>query len=190
MCARYELSEEWIDEKILSVLDVMEKHYSGEYKTGEIFPGDTVPAIIETQGRIVPVPAVFGFPGIGGSGLLINARSETAASKKTFSESFANTRAVLPATGFYEWSRTPDKAKYFFTADGSPVMYLCGLYKLIERKYRFVILTREAQGTVTGIHDRMPVIIGEKDVRPYLCDRETAARLTSAEPPALSVRTA
>ena len=88
--------------------------------------------------KIVPVPAIFGFPGFQDGKLLINARGETAAEKKTFSDSLKEQRVILPATGFYEWSS--DKTKYLFSVGSSSVLYLCGLYKIIDGKYRFALL--------------------------------------------------
>ncbi len=64
MCARYDISSITVtDEKMTALMKVMERRYPGQYKTGEIFPGDAAPAIISQRDRIVPVPAVFGFPG-------------------------------------------------------------------------------------------------------------------------------
>src|SRR4029453_12485226 len=51
-----------------------------------------------------------GFPGGPPEGpeLLINARSETAATRQAFRESFKTRRCLIPADGFYEWKRERD----------------------------------------------------------------------------------
>ena len=184
MCGRYNFSTDNPDEKMTALISVMERKYLGEYKTGDIFPGDTAPAMIARGDKIVPVPAVFGFPGYQDGKLLINARGETAAEKKTFADSLRERRAILPATGFYEWSS--DKTKYLFTPDTANVFYLCGLYKVIDGKYRFVILTRAANGSMIGIHDRMPVIVGEHQVRAYLTDPAAASEIIANAAPLLT----
>lgn len=191
MCGRYNFSTDNIhDERLSAIVSMMDKRYPGEYKTGEIFPGDAAPGIIEQHGKIVPVPAVFGFPGFQDSRLLINARSETAAQKRTFSESLRDKRIVLPATGFYEWSHDSQKQKYLFTIDGRPVIYLCGLYRIIDGQYRFVVLTRAANESMAETHDRMPVILPANDVRAYLTDYNFAVDQFGCEAPTLTKQTA
>ena len=186
MCGRYNFDSDFPDSKLTAIVEMMEKKWPGAYKTGEIFPGDTAPAIIEQNGKIVAVPAVFGFPGFQDGKLLINARSETAAEKRTFSESLEKRRVILPATGFYEWSHDADRTKYLFTIDSRPVIYLCGVYKVIDGQYRFVILTRAANESMVETHDRMPVIATEHEVRPYLSNYETALGIISSAAPVLT----
>ena len=72
MCGRYYFSGMTNDEKLTAIVNMMERKYPGAYKTGEIFPGDTAPAVIQQAGKLMPVPAVFGFPGFDGNRLLIN----------------------------------------------------------------------------------------------------------------------
>ena len=84
MCGRYSFRADSADEKMIALIRVMEQKYPGQYKIGEIFPGDPAPAMIARQEKIVPVPAIFGFPGFQEGKLLINARSETAAEKRLF----------------------------------------------------------------------------------------------------------
>ena len=178
MCGRYFFSRVSEDEKLDAVNKYMEKNYPGAYKTGEIFPGEIVPAVIDLQGKIVAVPAGFGFPGYQDNKLIINARSETAAEKKTFADCLRDRRVILPASGFYEWSHHDrEKTKYLFTSPTLQAIYLCGIYKIIDGAYRFVILTRPANESMIKVHDRMPVIVGEKEVRPYLTDRDAAAEI-------------
>lgn len=186
MCGRYYFTTNSSDEKLNAISKAMDERYPGEYKTGEIFPGDIVPAVIDRQGKIVAVPAAFGFPGFQDNRLLINARSETAAEKKTFAESLRERRVILPASGFFEWSHDGKKTKYFFTIDSLQTIYLCGIYKLMAGKPRFVILTRAANESMIETHDRMPVIVGEESVRPYLTDRDAAMEIIATAAPMLS----
>ena len=186
MCGQYWIGDDGIDEKMRALAAEMERQFPGEYKTGEIRPGDTAPAIIARDDRILPRPAVFGFPGFHGSRLIINARAETAAEKKTFAESLRERRIILPASGFFEWSRDERKVKYLFTMDRRPTLYLCGLYTLIDGVYRFVILTRAANASMLETHDRMPVIAAENEVRPYLTDHSAALRILDGPAPELT----
>lgn len=186
MCGRYNFNSGIPDGKMAAIVDMMERNWPGTYKTGEIFPGDTAPAMIERNGKIVAVPAVFGFPGFRDGKLLINARSETAAEKRSFSESLRTKRMILPTTGFYEWSHDENKTKYLFTAGFRQLLYLCGLYQIVDGQYRFVILTRAANESMIETHDRMPVIVSEREVRPYLTDYERALKILASEAPKLT----
>ena len=109
MCGRYSITTTVTDEHLIAIYQAMEKRYAGAYKTGEIFPGDSAPAVIQWENRIIAVPGVFGLPGFQGNRLLINARSETVAKKRTFSESLRQRRTIIPATRFYEWSHNQRK---------------------------------------------------------------------------------
>lgn len=91
----------------------------------------------------------------------------------------------MPADGFYEWSHDEKKVKYLFTLDGLRTIYLCGLYKLIDREYRFVILTRPANESMIEIHDRMPVIASQNTVRAYLTDVNAAKEIITVANPML-----
>ncbi len=186
MCGRYYIESSFPDSKLSAIVEMMENNYHGKYKTGEIFPGDNAPALIEHNGKIVAVPAVFGFPGFQNGRLLINARSETAAEKRTFSESLKKQRIILPATGFFEWSRDTDKTKYLFTEDSRNVIYLCGIYKYIDGQFHFVILTRAANESMIEIHDRMPIIASEEEVRAYLSDYQSAMDVIAKDVPKLN----
>lgn len=186
MCGRYFFSGMTNDEKLNAIVNMMERRYPGAYKTGEILPGDTAPAVVERDGHIVPIPAIFGFPGFESGRLLINARAETAAGKRTFADSLRDRRAILPALGFYEWSHDEKKTKYLFRAEDRPVLYLCGVWKLVDGLARFVIMTRAANESMRDIHDRMPVIAAEDEVRPYLTDRDAAMALLAAGAPRLT----
>lgn len=190
MCGRYNFTVDTPDEKMAALVRLMERRYPGRYRTGEIFPGDTAPGIVETEGKIVPVPATFGFPGFGNGRLLINARSETAAEKPAFAGALKERRIILPSTGFYEWGGDGRKTKYLFTVEDRTVVYLCGIYSIIDGQVRFVILTRPANESMIETHDRMPVTVRDDEVRDYLTDWRFAQHALAADAPALVRRAA
>ena len=58
--------------------------------------------------------------------------------------------------------------------------------KLIDGRYRFVILTRAANESMIETHDRMPVIATEQEVRSYLSDYASAMKIMSSAAPRLT----
>ena len=98
---------------------------------------------------------------------LINARSETVATKPSFRTAFKNRRCLIPSNGFYEWKGSKgQKQPMFLTLPNSNPFAFAGLWEIWDNKgkeqtpYRScTILTREASESVRPIHHRMPVIL-------------------------------
>ena len=111
----------------------------------------------------------WGYSGYGNT--VINARSETAFEKPMFRKSMQERRCLLPASGYYEWRRTPSggksKQKYALYRAGQPTIFMAGLWREEqgERLPVFVILTKAAGPGIADIHDRMPVILPEAGFR-------------------------
>ena len=98
---------------------------------------------------------------------LINARSETVATKPSFRTAFKERRCLIPSNGFYEWkgSKGQKQPVFFSLPDDRPFVF-AGLWEIWDNKgkektpYRScTILTREASESVRPIHHRMPVIL-------------------------------
>jgi len=112
MCGRYLIDDEAYAD-ILQILHDMnaakDRVYSenitmadftkGEYVKGEVFPTNIAPVI--ENGMIVAVQ--WGFPHWKNTGVIINARSETALEKRMFGKPLRERRCVIPSSGFYEW---------------------------------------------------------------------------------------
>lgn len=104
----------------------------------------------------------------------INARSETAHSKRSFKEAFARRRCIVPADGFFEWTGPRKKRQpiWFHRSDGG-LLLLGGLYEDYKDRdlgvvRTFTILTQDAVGEVAEVHDRMPVVFGEDQIDDWI----------------------
>jgi putative SOS response-associated peptidase YedK len=95
----------------------------------------------------------------------INAKSETAATKPAFRDPLKFRRCLIPADGFYEWSRK-GKAKqpFCFEVKECELFAFAGLWDGWKDPNgnwirTCVILTTAPNAVISTIHDRMPVII-------------------------------
>ena len=120
------------------------------------------------EGVIGASEMVWGFSNPVRKGLIINARAETAREKITFADSIARRRCVIPASGFYEWDS--HKAKFRFSPMDGRLLLLAGFYREEQGIPRYTILTTEANGSMIKVHDRMPVMIGRDEIRPWIED--------------------
>lgn len=108
---------------------------------------------------------------------LFNARSESVAEKPSFRDSFRRRRCLVPADGFYEWQKTAGgKRPYFFHMRDEEPFALAGLWDRWrgpagEEIESCTILTTVPNELLGSYHDRMPVILGEKDYDLWL-DRQ------------------
>ena len=135
--------------------------------SGEVFPTDIVP--VQT-GMGSYQPMRWGFVGPN-KRPVINARSETALEKPMFHTSMAKRRCLVPAAGYYEWKQAGGrKIKHRLFISSQP-LFFAGCYRLEQGEAvpRFVILTQKAAPAITGIHDRMPVIIAPQHAERWLC---------------------
>ena len=137
--------------------------------SGEIRPTNVVPVIAPNKdGKRTVFPMRWGFR-IPGRSLVVNARTETAAVRPTFRDSWRQHRCVIPASWYFEWEhldapggKTKTGDKFAIQPNGRSVTWLCGLYRIEDGFPAFTVLTREPSDDVRRIHDRMPLILPEE----------------------------
>ncbi|MFN4274064.1 MAG: SOS response-associated peptidase [Aliihoeflea sp.] len=107
--------------------------------------------------------------------LLINARSETAATKNSFRAAMRHRRVLIPASGFFEWKRQEGRKSqaYFIRPREGGTVAFAGLMETWAEPGgseidTAAILTTAANHTIAHIHDRMPVIVGQDDFSRWL----------------------
>ena len=191
MCGRYLIDDEAYAD-ILQILHDLkaakdrvysENIPSGEMIKGEVFPTNIAPVI--ENGEIVAVK--WGFPHWKNTGVIINARSETALEKRMFGKPLRERRCVIPSSGFFEWGDGSDlghggrssgrkrKNKYLFRRPGEHSLYMAGMIGTFRDAFgdeysAFTILTTAANENVAPIHDRMPVILASDEVDLWIND--------------------
>jgi putative SOS response-associated peptidase YedK len=155
-----------------------------------VAPTNDVYVVLETGGvrtldtmRWGLVPFWADDPKIGNR--LINARSETLATKNAFRHAFKKKRCIIPADGFYEWKAVPGQKKkqpyYIHRPDGEPYAF-AGLWETWRPKppkgaaegddadgggtdsasevlHTCTILTGPPNERMAELHDRMPIML-------------------------------
>ncbi len=109
---------------------------------------------------------------------MINARAETVATKPAYKGVFKKHRCLIPMDGFFEWQagqpggpltkagKPAKQPMYIHRLDGEPLV-VAGLWSAwkdpaatgAEWLHSAAVVTTSANGTMSPIHDRMPVIL-------------------------------
>ena len=124
-----------------------------------------------------------------GGPLLINARSETIAEKPAFKAAARERRCLIPATGFYEWTKDEDGNRlpwYIHPGEEAPLVF-AGIWQTWDKGdtplITCAIVTTAANKQMSQIHHRMPVILQKDDWPLWLGeDGKGAATLMKAAP--------
>lgn len=110
---------------------------------------------------------------------MINARSETLATKNAFKGVFRKHRCIIPMDGFYEWApgveggpltkagKLAKRPHFIHRADGEPLA-VAGLWSAWKDReegddapwlHSATVVTTSANATMSAVHDRMPVLL-------------------------------
>jgi len=162
-------------------LDLSSKDLDKLTPNGNVTPGQVMPIIIKNKSSnqldfmkwgLVPSWAKNYQIDHG----MINARSESLASKPSFKDSFRNSRCLIPATGFYEWQKTGKTCTlYLFQLKDQLLFSFAGLYD----NSTYTIITTSPNSLVQPIHHRMPVILNPKDESIWLDSSTDPQKLIS-----------
>lgn len=107
--------------------------------------------------------------------LLINARSESAIEKASFKAAMRHRRALIPASGFYEWKRAGTKLAqpYWVRPKAGGLVAFAALVETYAEPGGSeidtgAIMTTAASGVIAEIHDRAPLVIAPGDFARWL----------------------
>ena len=195
MCGRFAITLP--DEAMANLFDAAPANDLPEVPNFNVCPTTQVHVVTGGEARLIR-PMRWGFIPVwykepNGGPLLINARGETIADKPAFKKAVRETRCIIPASGFFEWTRLEDGTKlpwYIFRRDGDPLAF-AGVWREWDGEKDPVrtcaIVTTGAAGPMADIHSRMPVILEKEDWGLWLGEAgHGAARLMRANPDALA----
>ncbi|MDD4867632.1 MAG: SOS response-associated peptidase, partial [Mycobacterium sp.] len=132
--------------------------------------------------------------------MLINARADKVTTSPAFRSSARSKRCLIPMDGYYEWQVNDPKAAhksrktpfFMYREDGSP-LFVAGLWAVWRPGGKptgddppllsCTIITTEAPGRLGEIHDRMPLVVPERDWDRWLDPDATADEDLLTRPP-------
>ena len=157
MCSRFEPA---VKEDVILRWDINPgSNVLGSAKWTTIYPKyDTLLITYENE----PIVRSWGLTPEWAKRPLINAKSEEAHEKRTFTPLLGN-RCIIPAASYYEW-QGPKGSKIKTNIFGKSMLPIAGLCN--EEQY--VMFTCAPAEAISHIHNRMPVILEEDAVSEWL----------------------
>jgi putative SOS response-associated peptidase YedK len=197
MCGRFTITHP--NEAIAALFDALPGNDLPLGPRFNVCPTQEVPVVVSQGGvrrlRLMRwgfVPDWYRTPTDGP--LIINARADTVATKPAFRQAVRHRRCLVPATGFYEWTEGPGRARlpwYITRADGAPMVF-AGVWQDWAQGGQaltaFAIVSTEAGPDMARLHHREPVTVDPADWPLWLGEAGVgAARLMRAQPAGIYV---
>jgi putative SOS response-associated peptidase YedK len=171
MCGRYRLARK--KEILAETFDVVDEESAVEWSPRyNVAPGQDV--VVARQDAVRPTRSISlvrwglipSWSKDAKAGYkMINARAETVADMPAFRDPFRSRRCLIPADGFYEWSKQgKEKSPFCFSMADDSIFAFAGIWDRWrnpnqESMETCSIITTSANAILSGIHDRMPVIL-------------------------------
>ncbi|MWV50303.1 SOS response-associated peptidase [Rathayibacter sp. VKM Ac-2803] len=188
MCGRFVLSQTTAD--LVALFDIDDQGPDLPEPSWNIAPTQRIAVVAESMKGVEEgepprrrlaaarwglVPRSAADPSAGAP--LFNARIESVAEKPAFRESYAARRAIVPASGWYEWRVGADgvKSPVFIAPEGGSLVLFAGVYEWWRSAEQgapwllsATILTRPGAGAVAEVHERMPVLLQPELIEDWL----------------------
>jgi putative SOS response-associated peptidase YedK len=175
MCGRYGIQSS--ERELLSRFD-LEKIAEQIPMSFNVAPGATMPVVVKQSPNslelmrwgLVPRWAKDLDHGLK----TINARAETVAEKPMYRKLLGSQRCLVPASGFYEWQKTPKgKQPYWIRLQSGELFAFAGLWDTWHdpeggELHTYTIITCAPNALMEPIHNRMPVILRRDDEEAWL----------------------
>lgn len=192
MCGRFSLTLP--DEAMAALFDAAPANDLAALPNYNICPTNAVHSVTSDGGIRHLRPMRWGFlphwyKAPNGGPLLINARAESIAEKPAFARACRERRCLIPASGFYEWTKDEDgnRLPWYIAPRAGDMLAFAGIWQVWDKGDQplttCAIVTTAANDTMGEIHHRMPVILEAQDWALWLGEEgKGAATLMQAVP--------
>lgn len=184
MCGRFAITLP--DDAMASLFDAAPANDLPQVPNYNVCPTNQIHTVTSEDGHRRLRPMRWGFiphwyktPADGP--LLINARAETIAEKPAFRMACRERRCLVPASGFYEWSKDEAGNRlpwYIYPSEGE-ILAFAGVWQVWDRGgeplVTCAIVTTDANQTMSEIHHRMPVVLAQQDWAMWLGEKGKGA---------------
>ncbi|TNF98700.1 MAG: SOS response-associated peptidase [Gammaproteobacteria bacterium] len=174
MCGRYSLHSKTLDQPVEILGNIIQPMFN-------IAPTDIAPIICIKDEQQTLFNARWGLMPAWAKDIkkikpYFNARVDNLATNKVYTSS-SHRRCLVPMAGFYEWA---DKREPWYFHSEQELLFAGGIWRDWQDQEgeairSFTVLTTEPNEIVRPIHDRMPVIIQQKDHEQWLLDDNESA---------------
>lgn len=186
MCGRYVSPDEAAMERFWHI----GRHNSGRWidRVYNVSPTSIVPMVVRNEaGEQEAIAARWGMIPFWWKAPALplktfGARSEEAAVKPMWRDAIRHRRCLMPALGWYEWNENeptwnragrPVNQPYYHHAADDQMLAIAGIWSTWsppdgEPITSCALLTRDAEGPVAEIHNRMPVILSPEQWKAWL----------------------
>ena len=148
-----------------------------------ICPAENISVLVSNLGKRKLGQMRWGFvphwyKSVADGPLLFNARAETLAEKPAYRNACIKRRCLIPADGFYEWKKqVGSKSKPFYVRRlNRQQMSFAGIWQFSgdreDRTPTCTIITVPASKQISGIHNRMPLLIDPSDWAVWLGEKQ------------------
>jgi putative SOS response-associated peptidase YedK len=149
-----------------------------------VSPGQTMPVVVaDESGKPKLELMKWGFylePKNRPKMLLFNTRDDNAF-KGFWKSMILKRRALIPVTGYFEWTKSTPKQKYYFHPKQLELFSFAGVWGTWkdvdgEVKATYSIITTEPNKEAKSVHNRMPVILRKEEEASYLDPSKTSEK--------------
>jgi putative SOS response-associated peptidase YedK len=196
MCGRFAITLP--SDAMAQLFDAVPANDLPQVPNYNVCPTNGVHAVVQEGGRRLQslrwgfLPHWYKAP--NGGPLLINARAETIAEKPAFKAACRERRCLVPATGFYEWTKDAEGNRlpwYITRTDGAPLV-MAGVWQDWtqgeETLRTCAVVTCAANTTMSQIHHRVPVVLEPGDWAKWLGEEGHGAATLMTAPPEEALR--
>ncbi|MCV6594226.1 MAG: SOS response-associated peptidase [Silicimonas sp.] len=172
MCGRFSLTLP--DDAMAALFDAAPANDLAALPNYNICPTNQVHSVTSESGTRRLRPMRWGFlphwyKTPTGGPLLINARAESIAEKPAFAKACRERRCLIPASGFYEWTKDEDgnRLPWYIAPAADDMLAFAGIWQVWDKGETplttCAIVTTAANTKMSRIHHRMPVILPAED---------------------------